>query len=91
MRRDSVIGRIVMRFVYAIAGIFVGIFAIFPILLGFGSLGGIVAIAMIYSLWWFLLGIPFIAIILAFGEDMIEFIEDYWERADDIVNHNKWT
>ena len=79
-----------MRFLYAFAGIFVGIFALTPIILGLGGFIGILLLCLT-SPWWLLLYFPFFAIALAFGEDFIYFIEEYWDKADDIINYNDYS
>lgn len=76
----------ILKFIYSLAGVFVVIFALIPIALLFVWLFWTIHTCVQTSLWWGLTAIPALAICLAFGEKSIEWMENRFEDAGDLID-----
>ena len=79
------INKYIGKFIYSIIGVFIGIFALFPIAILIGYFFWILYAAIEVSPWWLLTVIPAIAIIVGFGEKIIEWMQDMFERAGNLI------
>jgi len=75
-----------LKFLYSFAGLFMGVYAALPVLIGAAWFFGVVFLMATSSFWWALTFILFITIIIAFGENIEDWIEDKWDDAKDLIN-----
>jgi biopolymer transport protein ExbB/TolQ len=71
---------------YSLAGVFAYIYAVLPIITGVATFITMMLLSVHYSFWWFLILIPAITIIVAFGENIREWMEDRFEDAQDLID-----
>lgn len=75
-----------MKFLYSLAAVFVGMFALTPFFAFFICFFSIIHFSFMSSPWWLLMSIPFLAVVFGFGKNIIKWMNDKFEFANDLTN-----